>query len=412
MTRIRAILSRLGPGLVAGASADDPSAIAAFSIAGAQAGHGFLWFAWLSWPFMAAVQMMSARVGMVAGRGLIGALRAKLPRPVLLLAAAALFVANTVNIGADLLGMAAAASLVTGLRPWLFVVMFGGFIAFMVVKLPYRKLASAFRWFALFLAAYAVAAVRLAPGWRAVAREMFTITLPSGATEWQILLALTGATFSPYFFIWQASQEVEETRDMRAGGQHLAGTRWEDLRFRRIDVGVGTFLSRAVLFFVVLTTSLTLHRRAVMPATVGEAAEALRPAGGAAATWLFALGLIGVGFLVVPVLCASAAYAFADAFGWRHGLDEGIGSARGFYAVLLLSAVAGIAMQWTNITPFEALFWSGVVNGLLAPFLLAGVLLVATDRKMMKEKVSPPVESIAVGATIVAILAAGAIRFV
>jgi Mn2+/Fe2+ NRAMP family transporter len=406
MGNLRKTLTRLGPGIIAGAADDDPSGIATFSIAGATYGNALLWFAWVSWPLMHAVQMMCARVGMVTGRGLIGALGWKLPKPVLVLACSALFLANTINIGADLVGMGEAAALVTGLDAWIFVLLFGGFMGFATVRLQYRQIANILKWLALCLFAYIASAVRLGPDWLDVLRDTFTLAVPR---DWSVVVGLIGCTFSPYFFIWQASQEVEEKRDIRGAGAGLAGVRDEDLRYRRLDVAVGTFFSRVVLFFVILTTSLTLHVRGVGIGSASDAAEALRPIAGPAATWLYALGLLGVGFLVIPVLSASAAYAFAEVFGWQHGLDQKLSRARGFYAVIIVSTMAGILFPLTPFSALQALFWSGVINGVIAPLLLIGVLLAASDRSIMKEDVSPRGERVLVAIAIAAMLAVTAI---
>jgi len=226
-----------------------------------------------------------------------------------------------------------------------------------------------------------------------VARGALTISLPHDAAGWRVLVALIGATFSPYFFIWQAAQEVEEKRGTRGPGAQLHGTRSEDVKARKLDVGIGTFFSRAVMFFVMLTTSLALHGRGSAITTTADAAEALRPIAGPFAASLFAMGLLGVGFLVIPVLSTSAAYAFAELFDWRHGLDQRPGRARGFYAVILLATAGGVAIQFASVSAFQALFWSGVLNGALAPFLLLAVLLSA-------RRLSPPLERLAVAAAV------------
>jgi Mn2+/Fe2+ NRAMP family transporter len=395
-------LPRLGPGIISGAADDDPSGIVTFSIAGARLGNSLLWFSWVSWPLMHAVQMMCARVGMQTGRGLVGALAMKLPRPVLLLAALALFLANTINIGADLAGMAEAAALVTGLSAWLYVLLFGAGIAYATVQLTYRSIARVLKWLTLALFAYVAAAAHVTSNWSAVLHDTFTISLPRGAETWQIVVALIGVTFSPYFFIWQASQEVEEKRDVRGPGAPLHGTRAEDLAARKLDVGVGTFFSRVVMFFVILTTSMTLHPCGLVVSSAADAAEALRPIAGTFAMWLYTAGILGVGFLVIPVLSTSAAYAFAELFGWRHGLDQRLGRAANFYAVILLSTVGGVVMHLTNISSVRALLWAGVINGVLAPFLLIGVLLAARG-------ITPRWEQAGVAVAIVAMIAAGVV---
>jgi Mn2+/Fe2+ NRAMP family transporter len=403
---MRQFLRRLGPGVIAGAADDDPSAITTFSITGAQYGNALLWTSWITWPLMAAVQMMCARVGMVTGRGLIGALEAKLPRPILFLASFALLLANTINIGADLAGMGEAAQLVTGLSSWLFILLFGAFIAFATVKLPYRKIATVLKWLALCLFAYVASTIVLRPDWSRVLRDAMVITIPHGKDGWSVIVALIGATFSPYFFIWQASQEVEEKRDVRGSGAALAGARSEDLRFRGVDIAVGTFFSRIVMFFVILTTSLTLHVRQVQVGSASDAAEALKPIGGNLAAALYTIGILGVGLLVIPVLSASAAYAFAELFGWRHGLDQRIGRARAFYGILILSTAGGIAMHFAHVSSTRALFWAAVINGALAPLLLITVLLAASDRSVMQGRASPRAERAAVAVAIAVMLVA------
>ncbi|HEY8022037.1 MAG TPA: Nramp family divalent metal transporter [Thermoanaerobaculia bacterium] len=399
-TGLRRFLSTLGPGVITGAADDDPSGIATYSIAGAQLGTSLLWTAVLTWPLMAAVQMTCARIGMVTGEGLAGALGKRFPKPLLVAVCAALLAANVLNIGADLSGMADAAEMLTGINSHYFVVILGVAIAVATVRLRYYQIASTLKWLALSLFAYVITAFLVHPHWAAVLRDAFLPSLPRGSEAWATLVAILGTTISPYLFFWQASQEVEEekSKGRRMLIQREGATRRE-IADRKLDVGVGTFASNLVMFFVILTTALTLHTHGLMKIeTSRQAAEALRPLAGHLAATLYTLGILGVGCLAIPTLAGSAAYAFAETFRWREGLDEKVASARGFYFVVLLSTAAGIAFDLANINPIRALFWSAVVNGLLAPFLLVGILVVATDRKLMKGQPSS-----ALGRTVVAV---------
>jgi len=383
---VRRFFSALGPGVITGAADDDPSGIATYSVAGAQLGTSLLWTAALTWPLMAAVQMMCARIGMVTGEGLAGALAKRFPRPLLVAVCVALLAANGLNIGADLAGMADAAEMLTGVNSHYFVWIFGVGIAVATVRLRYFQIASILKWLALSLFAYVVTAFLVHPHWAAIARDALVPSLPRGRAAWATLVAILGTTISPYLFFWQASQEVEEEK---AKGRRMLvqreGATSREIADRKLDVGVGTFASNLVMFFVILTTALTLHAHGLTDiSTSRQAAEALRPLAGHLAATLYTLGILGVGCLAIPTLAGSAAYAFAETLGWSEGLDQTITSARGFYFVVVLSTLAGIALDFANINPIRALFWSAVANGLLAPFLLVGILVVASDRRLMK----------------------------
>ncbi len=410
----RRFFSALGPGVITGAADDDPSGIATYSIAGAQLGTGLLWTAVLTWPLMAAVQMMCARIGMVTGEGLAGALAKRFPKPLLVATCAALLAANVVNIGADLAGMADAAEMLTGINSHYYVVLFGAGIAYATVRLRYYQLASVLKWLALSLFAYVITAFLVHPRWSAVLRDTFLPSLPHGREAWATLVAILGTTISPYLFFWQASQEVEEER---AKGRRMLvrreGATSREIADRKLDVGVGTFASNLVMFFVILTTALTLHAHGIVRIeTSRQAAEALRPLAGNLAATLYTLGLLGVGCLAIPTLAGSAAYAFAETFRWSEGLDQKIASARGFYFVVLVSTAAGIALDFADINPIRALFWSAVVNGVLAPFVLVGILVVACDRKLMRGQPSSPLGRAVVAVTTFLMFAAAVGMFV
>jgi NRAMP (natural resistance-associated macrophage protein)-like metal ion transporter len=411
---LRRFWAALGPGLITGAADDDPSGIATYSIAGAQLGTSLLWTALLTWPLMAFVQMTCARIGMVTGRGLAGALRKKFPKPLLIAAALALLAANALNIGADLSGMADAAEMLTGGNSHVFVIVFGVGIAVAAVRLRYFQIAAVLKWLALALGAYVVAAFFAHPRWGTVMRDTLVPSLPRGKTAWAMLVAILGTTISPYLFFWQASQEVEEEKAM--GRRMLVsrkGATSREIADRRIDVGAGTFASNLVMFFIILTTAMTLHSHGITNIeTSKQAAQALAPLAGKFAAALFTVGLIGVGLLAIPTLAGSSAYAFAETFGLKQGLDRKLQNARRFYMVLGTAVVFGIVMDFANINPVRALFWSAVVNGLLAPFLLVGVFVVAGDRKLMEGQPSPTASRVVVGITCVLMFGAAVGMFV
>lgn len=377
---------KLGPGLITGAADDDPSGIATYSMAGAQLGTGLLWTSLVTWPLMGAVQMMCARIGMVTGRGLAEALAQKFPRRLILAAAVALFVANTINVGADLAGMAEAAEMFTGLKARWFVVLFGVGIAWATVRFSYVKIANILKWLALTLFAYVIAGFVVHPDWGEVAHAALLPSLPQGHAAWGLLVAILGTTISPYLFFWQASQEVEEEKCMgRRVLMSRVGATETEIRNRKLDVGVGTFASNLVMFFIILTTAMTLHRNGITQIeTSKDAAQALYPLAGKFAGTLFTAGLIGVGLLAIPTLTGSSAYALAEVLGWREGLDRSFRRARAFYGVIIVSTLVGMGIEFSPIKPVQALYWTAVINGLLAPFLMVGILLIASDREVMK----------------------------
>jgi NRAMP (natural resistance-associated macrophage protein)-like metal ion transporter len=411
---IRRFIRLLGPGFITGAADDDPSGVATYSIAGAQSGTSLLWTALATWPLMAAVQMMCARVGMVTGMGLAGALLKRFPKWVLVPAVVALLVANTINVGADLSGMADAAEMLTGINSHLCVILLGVGIGMATIRFRYYQIASILKWLALSLFAYVVTAFVVGPDWSRVFHDTFVPSTAGGHDWWQNVVAILGTTISPYLFFWQASQEVEEEKAMgrRMLRQRERATRRE-LIDRKIDVGVGTFFSNLVMYFIILATALTLHAHGLTSIeTSRQAAEALKPLAGSLAATLYTLGVVGVGLLAIPTLTGSAAYALAEVFGWKEGLDEPFRAAHGFYGVVILSTCAGIAMDYAKINPIKALFWTAIINGIVAPFLLVGVLVIARDRKMMHGEPSSKLGQVVVAFTIIAMLAAAIALFV
>lgn len=411
---IRSLLRSLGPGVITGAADDDPSGIATYSVAGAQLGTKLLWTALLTWPLMAAVQMMCARIGKVTGQGLAGNLSKRFPRWLLLTLIIALLGANTINIAADLAGMADAASMLCRINSRWFVVAFALLISWATVKLEYRQIAKVLKWMVLVLFAYPITAFVVGANWGQVLHDTLVPSMPHTRDEWATLVAILGTTISPYLFFWQASEEVEEEK--LAGQSTLAlrkGATIAELELRNIDVGVGAFFSNMVMFFIILTTALTLNRHGITQIeTSRQAAEALRPFAGNFAAVLFTLGIIGVGFLAIPTLAGSAAYAFAETLGWRQGLNKKLKQARWFYALILISTGVGVALDFVGVNPVKALYWTAVVNGLLAPFLLVGILVVASDKKLMQGQPSSHLGLAIVAIAAVAMFAAGVAMFI
>ena len=408
------MLKSLGPGIITGAADDDPSGIATYSVAGAQLGTKLLWTALLTWPLMAAVQMMCARIGKVTGQGLAGNLKQRFPRWLLLVFVFALLGANTINIAADLAGMADAAEMLTGVNSRWFVVVFAILISWATVRLRYNQIANVLKWLVLVLFAYPITAFVVGADWGQVARDTLVPSVPHTKDEWSVLVAILGTTISPYLFFWQASEEVEEEK--AAGQNTLAlrrGATTEELGLRNIDVGVGAFFSNMVMFFIILTTAITLHRHGMTQIeTTRQAAEALRPLAGKFAATLFTVGIVGVGFLAIPTLAGSTAYAFAETLGWRQGLDRKLRQARWFYGLILVSTAVGVGLDFIGINPVKALYWTAVINGLLAPFLLVAILIVASDRKLMQDQPSSRLGWIVVAITTLAMFAAGIAMFV
>ena len=387
---LRRFLSSLGPGVITGAADDDPSGIATYSIAGAQHGLALLWTACLTWPLMAFVQMMCARIGMVTGRGLAGAFHQKFPRSVILVAAIALFAANSINVGADLSGMAEAAEMLTNINSHYYVIVFGVGISLATIFFRYHQIATILKWLALVLFAYVITGLIIHPNWKLIAHAAFIPSWPKNHQEWGMLVAILGTGISPYLFFWQASQEVEEekSKGRRMLYSRIGASKGEIIT-RKIDIDLGTFFSNLVMFFIILTTALTLHAHGITNIQSSkDAAQALAPLAGKFAATLFTVGVVGVGLLAIPTLTGSAAYALAETFAWREGLDQRFRGARPFYLVIIVSTLIGVAMDFLKINPVRALYWTAVINGLLAPFLLLAIVLTAADRKLMKDQPS------------------------
>ena len=390
--RVRHFFQELGPGLTSGAADDDPSGISTYSVTGASFGYGQLWTALFSFPLMAAVQLMCARLGMVTGQGLAGVVRRRYSAPVLWSACALLIVANVFNIGADLGGMAEVTQMTTGVSAFVWLPLFTVGIVVLLVWLNYKRIAQIFKWLTLVLFAYIIAAFLAHPRWSDVLKATFVPQINWDATYLATFLGVLGTTISPYLFFWQAAQEVEEERKIGRKTVHARrGATDKELATARTDVLTGMAFSNLVMYFIILTTGATLyvsgHRNI---GTAREAAEALRPLAGEGAYALFALGLIGTGMLGVPVLAGSAAYAISEAMHWRGSLSDQPRKAPKFYAVLAIALMLGLVLNFLKINAVRMLFWSAVLNGALAPPLVVLVTLLSSDRKTMESRISNP----------------------
>ena len=378
----------LGPGLITGASDDDPSGIGTYATAGASLGFATLWTAPLTYPLMAAVQYICAKVGMVSGRGLAGVLRRHYGRGVLYPAVAALVVANTINAGADIGAVAAGINLLAPLPIGLMVVPVALAILSLQIWGSYRLIASIFKWLTLVLFAYIGAAFLAKPDWGEVLRHTVVPTIRFDSGYLAALVAILGTTISPYLFFWQTSQEVEEEVHMgRTRLWQRRGATDGELKYAAWDVNIGMAFANVVFYFIILATGATLFTTGKTDIkSAADAAEALRPLVGDAATLLFAVGLIGAGFLAVPILTGSAAYAVSEAFGWKYGLDQKPARAKQFYAVIAASTLIGLVVDFLGINPIDALFWTAVINGFAAPPLLFLIMLIANNRAIMGDR--------------------------
>ena len=387
----RRFFADLGPGLITGAADDDPSGISTHSIAGATLGYAPLWTALFSFPLMASVQLMCARLGMVTGLGLAGVIRRRYPRWALLVACALLVVANVINIAADLGGMADATKIVIGAPIAVSVPVYGTAMVLLLMWSSYRAIARTFKWLTLVLLAYVLTAFVARVDWSLALHATIVPHVEWSRGFFSVLVAILGTTISPYLFFWQAAQEVEEERAKGRNLAHRRGATAEELNAARSDVVAGMFASNLIMYFIMVTTAATLHAHGQTSiATAQEAAEALRPLAGRGAYWLFTLGLIGTGMLAVPVLAGSCAYAIAEASAWRGSLDRRPRRAKKFYLVLTVAMAIGVGLNYAGFDAIRLLFTAAVINGFLAPPLILIVLLLTRDRTVMGDAITPP----------------------
>lgn len=409
------LLMFLGPGLITGASDDDPSGIGTYTTAGASLGFATLWTAIVTLPMMAAIQFICAKIGMVSGMGLAGVLRKYYPRWLVVSAIVLLVVANTINAGTDIGAIAAAINLLAPPIPaWALVVPIAAIIVVVQILGSYPTLVKIFKWLTLTLFAYIAAAFLARPHWGEVLKATFVPALRFDHQYLMTLVAIFGTTITPYLFFWQASQEVEE--ELRMGRETLAereGATDRELRIAEIDVDAGMIFASAVFYFVVLASAVTLHASGKTDIqTATDAAEALRPLSHGVATILFALGLIGSGFLAVPILTGASAYAMCEALDWKHGLNEKFRDARRFYLIIGAATLVGLLINFLKIPPVTALFWTAVLNGVLAPPLIVVIMLVSNSKRVMGKRTNGPLTNFLGWGTAVVMIAAAIGMFV
>ena len=378
----------LGPGLITGASDDDPSGIGTYSQVGAQFGYAMLWTMLFSYPLMSGIQEISARIGRVTGRGIAGNMRKYYPRWLTYIVAGLLVIANVINLGADLSAMGAAVQLLIGGSALLYSILFAVFSLLLQIFVPYKKYVNFLRWLTLVLFTYVATVFVVRVPWSEALQGTFIPTIEFKADYFAGLIAVLGTTISPYLFFWQASQEVEEI-DRAPTEQALAESPYQaPTQIGRIkaDTYIGMGISNLIAFFIILTSAVTLHAHGktdIQSAT--QAAEALRPVAGDFAFALFTVGIIGTGLLAVPVLAGSAAYAVSGVFGWSASLERQALQAKRFYGVLAAATLIGLSLDFTSIDPIKALFWAAVINGVLAGPVMVVIMLMATNPAVMSQ---------------------------
>ncbi len=380
--KIKKILTILGPGLVTGASDDDPSGITTYSQAGAQFGLSTLWTALLTFPLMAAIQGMCARIGLVTSQGLTVTLKQHYPRPILYTMLLFSFPAITLNIGADIQGMGAVGHMIFPVIPVaVFCVGFTAILMFIIIKFPYQKIARILKWLCLSLLLYILVPFMIKQDWGLVAKHAFIPTIKFNKDFFSILVALLGTTISPYLFFWQATMEAEDMAHSKT--QVIVDKRV--LGDMKKDINIGMFLSNLVMFFIILTAGSVLFPAGIRHIdTVDQAAKALQPLTGQFTYLIFALGVLGTGLLAIPVLAGSQSYMLAETFGWQAGLDKKFPQARPFYVSIVISLLVGLSLNFLGISPVKALVYTAILYGLTAPVLIAIILHIGNNKKIMK----------------------------
>jgi NRAMP (natural resistance-associated macrophage protein)-like metal ion transporter len=390
-------VKQLGPGLITGAADDDPSGIATYSQAGAQFGYSMLWTVLFTYPLMVGIQMVSARLGCITGRGLAANVKSVFPRSVLYGIVGLLLIANTINIAADIAAMGEALRLLAGGSAHLYSVGFGLLCLVLQVFLRYTDYVRYLKWLTLALLSYVAVIFTIHVQWGAVLSEMVMPRLVLDHNTITMIVAVFGTTISPYLFFWQAAQEMEDLRAVTArngGGSllpHAEGVARRHLRRIRWDTYVGMGFSNLIAFFIILSTAATLHAAGIGDIqTSAQAAEALRPIGGQTTFFLFSLGIIGTGMLAVPVLAGSAAYAVSESFEWQSGMDMKVHEALEFYGIIAIATAGGVALNFTHLDPMRALVWSAEINGVIAVPIMAIMMLLASREDIMGRFVIRP----------------------
>jgi NRAMP (natural resistance-associated macrophage protein)-like metal ion transporter len=383
--KIKKGLKILGPGMITGASDDDPSGIATYSQAGAAFGLSTLWTALITFPLMASIQEMCARIGVVTSMGLTGVLKGHYPRSILYLMMIFSFPAIILNIGADIEGMGAVAHLLfRGVPVFAFEIIFTVLILFGVIIYPYQKLAGILKWLCLVLLLYIIIPFLVKVDWKDVVKHTFIPTVHFNKDFFEILVAILGTTISPYLFFWQATMEAE---DIACRPKVIIDKRF--MEKMEADVYIGMLFSNVVMFFIILTSGVVLYNAGIHKIdTVEQAASALAPLAGKVTYALFAIGVVGTGFLAIPVLGGSLSYIVAETFSWRQGLDKKFNQAPGFYLTLVISLGAGLCLDFLHISPIQALLYTAILYGLTAPVMIAVVLHICNNRAIMGDSVN------------------------
>ena len=396
----------LGPGLVTGASDDDPSGIATYSQAGAQYGLSTLWTALITFPLMAAIQEMCARIGMVTSQGLTGTLKANYSKPILYLMVVFSFPAIVLNIGADIAGMGAVGNLLfPKVQAIFFSVGFTILLLIVIIFLPYQKIASVLKYLCMVLLVYFIVPFLYKQDLMVILKGTFIPTIKFDKNYISILVAILGTTISPYLFFWQATMEVEDRKNKK-----ILVLNKKIMKEMKADVDFGMLFSNLVMFFIILTTGTVLFNGGIHQIdTVEQAAQALKPLAGNFAYLLFAVGVIGTGLLAIPVLSGSLSYIISETFGWKQGLDKKFHEAKAFYLVIAISLILGLLMTKLGISPVKALIYSAILYGLTAPVLIAIILHIANNKKVMGTYTNGKLSNILGFATLILMTAAAVI---
>ena len=385
LKKLRKLTKKIGPGVITGASDDDPSGIATYSIAGASQGYNLLWSSLLTFPLMAAIQEMCARIGVVTGKGLAGNIKTHYKSKFALYFLAVLIIsANTINIGADLAGMAEATRLLLPVNSLFISLLITVSLVVIMIRFPYKFIASKLKWTTFALFAYIAAALITKQDWGEILLRTFLPKFSLSKDYIVLIVAILGTTISPYLFFWQASEEVEEKKEAEHVAHRKIIVTKHELKHVRDDVNLGMLFSNVVMYAIIATTASTLFRFGIHEIqTADQAAKALEPVAGQASSLLFTLGIVGTGLLAIPVLAGSAAYVVAETFNWKGSLNEPYRKAKPFYAVIAASIVVGFLMNFIGINPFQALFYTAVIYGLISPVIILVILFIANNKKIM-----------------------------
>lgn len=399
----------LGPGLITGASDDDPSGIATYSQAGAGFGLATLWTAWITFPLMAGIQEMCARIGMVTSKGLTNIIKTHYSKTLLYAMLVISFPAITLNIGADIAGMGAVSNLlIPSIPPFAFSIFFTSLLIIIIIRYPYKKLAAILKWLCIVLFLYVIVPFIVTKDWTVILKNTFFPTIQYNRNFLEILVAILGTTISPYLFFWQANMEAENQA-------HLERNIIIDKSFMKkmqSDVISGMFFSNIVMFFIILTTGVVLYTAGIRKIdTVDQAAQALRPLAGDLSYLLFAIGVIGTGLLAIPALAGSLSYILSETFNWKEGLDKKFNEAKGFYITLIISLLVGLFINLTRITPFQALFFTAIVYGITAPVMIAIILHICNNKKIMGDQTNGLLSNF-LGLVTLIIMAAAAVSLI